>query len=166
MRRIQQNLYAAFQALTFEGCKDCSMMWVCFRTGMIKSASVDNLGGGAERSYNRQIVWQQPTRPVLCAFNSAGSRVHHTDPATPTHLGKTLALAGDLIGSIQTAANHDLRHGSAAGIFNLSEPLRGSIDQIALLLKHSPEDKYIVRIKEDSWRRRGVLWLMLLDKRD
>jgi len=130
------------------------------RIGAVKENSWEELISVVIRRPSKRFVWETPGGPVFFG-STRGERLDFTKPAPIDQQNRFLRRAATLVGMMARPVAHDLRRGSAADINSLGavenpERVRRQLGHTHQAQALGVTDKYVGRLKGDSWADRVV----------
>jgi hypothetical protein len=128
------------------------------RIGAVEEKTWEDLMAVVSQRPSKRFIWKNPDRPVFFAL-TRGERFDFFKPAGVDQQCRFLRRAAGLIGMMQLPVTHDLRRGAAANIGSLKpstspEGIRRDLGHTHVALNKEVTDKYVGRLKGDSWAAR------------
>ncbi|EXJ57123.1 hypothetical protein A1O7_07467 [Cladophialophora yegresii CBS 114405] len=128
------------------------------RIGRVAETAWEELISVVLRRRSKRFVWSRPDDPVFFG-HTKGERLDFANAAPVGQQTRFLRHAASLIGMMARPVSHDLRRGAASDIFSLKqstnvEGVRRSLGHSQQAKSNGTTDRYIGRVKGDSWAAR------------
>jgi hypothetical protein len=144
---------------TENNCIDITQLLAAYalHIGAVEEKTWEDLTAVVSQRPSKRFIWKNPDRPVFAL--TRGERFDFFKPAGIDQQCRFLRRAAGLIGMMQLPVSHDIRRGAAADISSLEsstnpEGVRRSLGHTHTAVDKGVTDKYVGRLKGDSWAAR------------